>query len=148
MQNFPPPPIIINLQLSTIDQWGPAAQVEEQIISTLISYDARNHKSLRAAANEYNVPYSHLNAQYHNRLSKVGWPLSNRHLNPEQEAALRLYIHRCDEIGYSAMPHMIHNAATYILKSSNLNPFIPICLLGRDWVACFLATNPNIEKVK
>jgi hypothetical protein len=131
-----------------MDQWGPTAQVEERIISALISYDAGNHKSLRAAASEYNVPYSRLNARYHNCLSKVGQPPSNRCLNPKQEAALQLYIHCCDEIGYSAMPHMIHNAATYILKSSNLNPSVPIRPLGRDWVTYFLAANPDIEKVK
>ena len=46
------------------------------------------------------------------------------------------------------MPHIIHNAATYILKSSNLNPSVPIRPLGHDWVARFLAANPDIEKVK
>jgi hypothetical protein len=43
---------------------------------------------------------------------------------------------------------MIHNAATYILESSNLNPSVPIRPLGHDWVASFLAANPDIEKVK
>ena len=43
---------------------------------------------------------------------------------------------------------MIYNAATYILESSNLNPSVLICPLGRNWVMCFLAANPDIEKVK
>ena len=41
---------------------------------------------------------------------------------------------------------IIYNVATCILEESQIDRTIPICPLGRDWVSCFLAANPDIEK--
>ena len=72
--------------------------------------------SLRTVATKHHIPYSRLYACQHSRLNKVGQPGPNKRLNPEQEAALWLYIRRCDKISYSAMPFMVYNTATCILE--------------------------------
>ena len=129
-----------------MEEFGTAVEVEERISNARENYFDGNFVSLHAAATKHHVPYSRLYARQHSRPSKVGRPGPNKWLNPEQEAALRLYIRRCDEIGYSAMPFMVYNAATCILEESRVDPTIPIRPLGRDWVSRFLAANPDIEK--
>ncbi|KAF2185309.1 hypothetical protein K469DRAFT_457282, partial [Zopfia rhizophila CBS 207.26] len=94
--------------------------------------------SLRATAHNYHVPYPRLHARFQNRPSKVGHPSTNKLLNEKQATALRLYIKRCNDLGFSALPHIIHDAATYILKSSNPDTATPIKPLGRDWVQRWL----------
>jgi hypothetical protein len=129
-----------------MEEFGTAVEVEEHISNARKNYFDRNFASLHAAATKYHVLYSCLYARQHSRPSKVGRPGPNKWLNPEQEAALWLYIRRCDEIGYSAMPFMVYNAATCILEESRVDPTIPIRPLGHDWVLRFLAANPDIEK--
>jgi hypothetical protein len=129
-----------------MEEFGQAREVEERIHHALEGFDNGKFKTLRDAADKHHVPYTRIYAHYHDRPSKIGRPGTNKRLNPEQEAALRLYIRRCNKIGYSALPHMIYDAATCILKESRLNPTIPIRPLGRDWVSRILACNPDIEK--
>ena len=129
-----------------MEEFGTAVEVEERISNARENYFDGNFASLRAAATKHHVPYFHLYARQHSRPSKVGRPGPNKRLNPEQEASLRLYIRRYDEIGYSAMPFMVYNAATCILEESRVDSTIPIRPLGRNWVLHFLAANPNIEK--
>src|SRR5580692_325483 len=89
-----------------MEEFGQAREVEERIHHALEGFDNGNFKTLRDAADKHHVPYTRIYARYHVRPSKIGRPGTNKRLNPEQEAALRLYIRRCDEIGYSALPHM------------------------------------------
>ena len=104
-----------------MEEFGQAREVEERIHHALEGFDNGIFKTLRDAADKHHVPYTRIYARYHDRPSKIGRPGTNKRLNPEQEAALRLYIRRCDEIGYSALPHMIYDAATCILNESRLN---------------------------
>ena len=41
---------------------------------------------------------------------------------------------------------MVYNTATCILEESQVDPTIPICPLGRNWVSRFLIANPDIKK--
>jgi hypothetical protein len=117
-----------------MEEFGRAREVEERIQHALEGVDDGKFKTLRDAADKHHVPYTRIYARYHDRPSKIGRPGTKKRLNPEQEAALRLYIRRCDEIGYSALPHIVYDAATTILKESCLDPTIPFRPLGRDWV--------------
>ncbi|KAF2183543.1 hypothetical protein K469DRAFT_710734 [Zopfia rhizophila CBS 207.26] len=97
---------------------------EDRIQRALEAYNHGGFKSLCAAAHSHHVP----DPRFHARVTmtdprKAGRPFTNKRLNKEQEAAVRLCIKRYDDLGFSDWPQMIHNAATYIPRV--LEPWTP-----------------------
>jgi hypothetical protein len=78
-------------------------EIEANIALALASRDFDTERvNLTALAKEYDVPYLRLKARANGRRSRSTREPTNRALNNEQEAALIIWLQRCDEIGVSA----------------------------------------------
>jgi hypothetical protein len=81
--------------------YGAYANVEERIQSVLTSLnlEKKTPPRLSALAREVVVPYHRLRARHNSVDSCSDRPPTNSLLNESQEAAIRLYIARCDKLG-------------------------------------------------
>ncbi|KAF2191416.1 hypothetical protein K469DRAFT_556764, partial [Zopfia rhizophila CBS 207.26] len=127
--------------------FGSYKDTERRIELALGAVASGECRNLNEARIKYHVPKNRLYARAQGTLSKLDRPGTNKRLDEIQESALINYIKRCDELGFSVMPHMIHDAAEVILNAGSHPPFLPQ-YLGRDWVTRFLAAHPELIKKK
>jgi hypothetical protein len=117
--------------------YGSNEDIENRIQLALASIQSGECANLNVARVKYHVPKDRLYRRAKGVPPNLGHGGTNKRLNPIQEAALINYIKRCDDIGFSAMPHMILSAAEVILNAEITPPLI-LAFLGRDWVSRFL----------
>ena len=120
------------------------SQIEGRILLALDAYNQGTIRSLRAAANTYEVPFETLRQRSKGRLSRQDVrPNSSKLTGAEEE----LLIHRIMELVHEGFPPRssnVRDTANLILK--NRNPSRPETV-GQKWVYNFVKRTPQLDSV-
>ena len=112
--------------------------IENRIKDALSALERDNMPNLSVAAQQFNVPRSHLHHRFH------GWPAKsdlsghNRHFSSSEEAALCCYLDWLDRLGLPAQRELLRGAADHILAKTWTpdpdNPNEQPSQVGNHWV--------------
>jgi len=115
------------------------SQIEGRVLLALDAYNQGTIRSLRAAANTYEVPFETLRQQSKGRLSRQEIrPNSSKFTKAEEE----LLVHRIMDLVHEGFPPRnsdVRDTANLILK--NRNPLKPETV-GQKWVYNFVKRQP------
>jgi hypothetical protein len=96
-------------------------------------------QSVRAAAEEFDVPYTTLNERLHGIPSRDDCTPNSRKLTPYEEEAIIQYILDLDSRGFPPRPRDIQEMANLLLTERDASP------IGKNWATNFINRRPEIQ---
>ncbi|ENI03183.1 hypothetical protein COCC4DRAFT_143533 [Bipolaris maydis ATCC 48331] len=129
-----------------VSRFGSYEDVEKRIQNACAAYNSKNPQKITDLALDFVVPYHRLRRRLQGGNSKSERPPTNMRLTPAAEAALRLYITRCDQLGMPALVPQLKNAVQYLLDLEEPTGYAP--KVGQHFITRWLQRNPDCRRVK